>query len=73
MGRVTETEGPADGRAGPRTISGSPEIGEMPLPDYVRMAHPEFALIVRRSLHWMQFTLFVAGLFFGLLVGRLLA
>lgn len=69
MSRVTETEG----QGSSRTVSGGPEIGRIPLPDYIRMTHPGAVLVGRRSLHWMLFTFFVAGICCGMVLGKLLA
>lgn len=47
--------------------------GEVPIRDYIEMAHPECRLLGKASLRWMLFTFFVAGLCCGLLLGRVLA
>jgi hypothetical protein len=73
MGRVTETEGLSSGSTRIGGISGGPEIGRIPLPDYIRMVHPGCILVSRRSLLWMLFSLFVAGLCCGMVLGKLLA
>jgi len=50
-----------------------PEVGRIPIDDYLRIAHPRCVLLSRTALRWMLFTLFVAGLCCGLILGKHLA
>lgn len=47
--------------------------GALPVHDYVRMAEPHLVVLSKLSLRWMLFTLFVAGLCCGMLVGKVLS